>query len=207
MSLMGSVTAWIAQLKTGEEAALAKLHRRYWPLLVELARKKLKGMPSRAADEEDVAQEALWGFYNTFRAGRVSRLVNRSALVALLTHIISRKALNQIKHEIGAKKRGQGQVLHASALPDAGAETGGMEWAEDEERTPLDQAILKECYHLYVDRLPPHLRDYAERYLAGCTYREIAEQLNRSEQTVSRKMALILAKWQRMAAESMDRDS
>lgn len=207
MSPNGSVTAWIAQLKTGEEVALARLHQRYWPLLVEMARKKLKGMPRRAADEEDVAQEAFWGFYGTFKAGRVSRLVNRTDLVALLTHIISRKALNQIKHEIGVQKRGQGQVLHASALAAAGADGGGMEWAQDEERTPLDQAILKEYYHHYVDCLPPHLRDYAELYLAGCTYQEVAAHLNRSEQTVSRKMALILAKWQRMAAQSMDQDS
>ena len=51
MTSGGSVTNWIAQLKAGKETALAELHKRYWPFLVQLAHRKLKGASRRVMDE------------------------------------------------------------------------------------------------------------------------------------------------------------
>src|SRR6266851_148097 len=107
MSPTGSVTTWIGQLQAGEEIALARLHDRYWPYLVAMARKKLHGLPSKAADEEDIAQEALWSFYRRLKAGHAFHLDSRHDLLALLTHIIACKAVNQIERE-STKKRGGG---------------------------------------------------------------------------------------------------
>ena len=116
MSSGGSVTTWLGQLQAGEVAGLAKLHARYWPHLVALARKRLQDVPGRAADEEDVAQEALWSFVRRVRAGRKFRLTSRHDLLALLTHIVACKAVNQIEHELGVQKRGGGRVDGSSAL-------------------------------------------------------------------------------------------
>jgi hypothetical protein len=93
MSTTGSVPAWIGQLQKGDEAVLGRLHRRYWPCPVALARKRLHGVP------------------------------------------------------------------------------GG---ADDTERTPLEQALLADCYRQYLDVLPERLRAFAESYLAGCTNKETA---------------------------------
>src|SRR5262245_1580083 len=48
MTTNGSVTAWIGQLKAGEEQALGKLHQLYWAFVVGLARRRLQSTPRRA---------------------------------------------------------------------------------------------------------------------------------------------------------------
>jgi RNA polymerase sigma factor (sigma-70 family) len=206
----GSVTIWIQQLKLNEEAALAKLHMRYWPFLVNLARRKLGGAPRRATDEEDVAQQAFWQFCKSARDGNFPKLVNRHDLLALLSHITACQAVNQIKHEIGVKKRGAGQVKGESVfclLQDTGnGSPRGLQQIEDPGLSPLETSLLNDCYQHYVQALPPHLRDFAELYLAGFTYREIAERLDCTERTVDRKMALIQANWRRHAEMDLSHD-
>lgn len=192
MSSGGSVTTWIGQLKTGEEEALGKLHARYWPALVELARKRLRGTPRRAADEEDIAQLAFWSFFRTLKAGRVPRLANRHDLLALLTHIIACTAVNQIDHEVGTQKRAGGMALDRLAFNDVAVTA-----------TPLEQAILNDCYHHYLNALSDKLRGFAELYLAGFSSRETAERMGCSQRTVERKIGLVLTRWQEMAAPSV----
>jgi RNA polymerase sigma factor (sigma-70 family) len=209
VSFAGSVSAWIGQLKAGEESALGKLHERYWPALVEMARKQLKGAPGRAADEEDVAQEAFWGFYQSLKAGRLPRLGNRHDLLALLTHIVACKAFNQIKHEIGRQKRGGGQVRDEAALEClVGSVThpSALGSCEGRERTPFEQAVLNDSYREYVDGLPDNLRGFAELYLAGYTNKETAAQMGCSLRSAERKIALVLEKWRALAADSVYRD-
>jgi RNA polymerase sigma factor (sigma-70 family) len=197
MSARGSVSVWIRQLKAGEEAALAKLHARYWPALVAAARKRLRGVPTRAADEEDVAQAAFWSFYRRFKADQVPQLENRHDLLALVTHIIACKAVNQIQHELGVQKRNADRTQSDAVL---------NRLVEDAGPTPLEQALLDDCYAHYLNGLPEKLRGMAELYLAGYTHKEIAAQLGCVERTVERKIPLILARWQQMAAVSMDSD-
>jgi RNA polymerase sigma factor (sigma-70 family) len=195
MSSTNSVTVWIGQLKSGEETALAKLHERYRPFLEGLARKRLKGTPTRAADEEDIAQQAFWSFYRGLKAGRIPQLENRGDLLALLTHIVACKVINQIEHEFGTQKRQAGRNQGDSVLNDL---------AEETDQSPLEQALLHDCYSSYLTALPDKLRDFAELYLAGFTHKEIAGQLGCVERTVERKIALVFERWRQLAAASVN---
>lgn len=205
MGFDGSVSEWIGQLQSGEETALGRLHERYWPALVQQARKRLRDAPGRAADEEDVAQEAFWSFYRSLREGKFPRLANRHDLWALLTHIVGCRAVNQIQHEIGTQKRGAGQVRGGSAFEVLTERGRGhqLEPADQAAHTPVEQAILHDCYRQYVGNLPDNLRDFAELYLAGLTNKEIAQQMTVAERTVERKLALIIRRWQEQAAQSL----
>jgi len=210
MASSGSVTAWIGQLQAGEEAALGKLHQRYWPRLVALARQRLQGTPARAADEEDIAQEAFWTFCRRLRSGTAFRLTGRHDLLALLTHIVACKAVNQIERECGTQKRGGGRVRDEAALATlagTGGEGRGLEQAAGDEPSPLEQALLHDCYRHYVHGLADHLRPFAELYLAGCTHREITARMGCVERTVERKLALILKRWQEMAEAGVQEEA
>jgi DNA-directed RNA polymerase specialized sigma24 family protein len=210
MSPGGSVSTWISQLKAGDEAALGKLHTRYWPLLVGLARRKLHGAPCRAADEEDVAQQALWEIYQGLRGGRLARLSSRHHLLALLTHVIACRASNQVKHELGVRKRGAGRVRGERVLDgpaDSGDTRRGLQQVEDPGPSPQEIALLHESYQRYVGGLPEKLRPFAELYLASLTHQEIADRLGCTGRTVDRKIALILARWRGWAAAELSQDS
>jgi DNA-directed RNA polymerase specialized sigma24 family protein len=195
VSSAGSVSNWIAQAKAGDELALAKLHQRYWPALVGLARQRLQGSPI-PSDEEDIAQQAFLGFYEALRTGRVPTLVNRHQFLALLSHIISCKACNQVTHELTARKGG-GRVQQGSAL---------VRLAQDSANSPLEEAILNDCYQKYVGNIPENLRPYAELFLQGYSRQEIASRIGCADRTVDRKLALVRAYWQSIAQQCLTHD-
>lgn len=195
MTSAGSVSHWIAQAKAGDELALARLHRRYWPALVGLARQRLLGSPI-PSDEEDIAQQAFFGFYEAIKRQRVPQLENRHQFLALLSHIIACKVYNQVNHELTARKGG-GRVQSGAQLTTL---------VEDSAYSPLQEAILKECYEKYVVDMPESLRRHAELFLQGCTRQEIAEKLGCADRTVDRKIALVKEYWHAIARQIITDD-
>ena len=196
MIVGGSVSQLIAEAKVGDEAALAKLHQRYWPALVGIAVGKLKGATIRDRDAEDVAQTAFISFYETLKCERVPHLTNRHQLLALLTHIVACKAVNEIKHAV-TQKEGGGKVRNASPI---------VMLAEQDGHSPLEGLILKDCYEFYIGKLPAKLRPFAELHLAGFTNAEIAQRMNCVRRTVDRKLAVLRMRWQQLASDSLNRD-
>jgi RNA polymerase sigma factor (sigma-70 family) len=194
MTSIGSVSQLIADFKDGDEEALADLHRRYWPALVNMARKRLKQAPIRGADEEDVAQSALIGFCKAVQDRRTPDLVNRHQLLALLSHIVACKAVNRIKHAM-TLKQGHGKV---------GSLTPIAFLASDSAHSPDEEVLLRDCYEKYVGELPDKLRDFAELHLAGLTNREIAERLGCIQRKVERKLALLRSRWQNLTDTELD---
>jgi DNA-directed RNA polymerase specialized sigma24 family protein len=188
VSSVGSVEVWLRELQDGHVSALGKLHQRYWPALVAYARARLRLTPKGWADEEDIVQSAFRSFYRAFQQGRVPLLANRENLLALLTTIIARKA---------ARKARGPNFLGVEDLSLDGL-------AEDPAPSPLEQALLNDCYEQYVGGLPDKLRPFAEMCLAGMTHREIAAAVPCAVRTVERKMACILQRWQDVAAASTE---
>ena len=201
MSTGGSVSHWLRGLRAGDEAELDKLWQRYWPRLVSLAQVKLKGGPSRIADKEDVAQEAFWGFYRSFKAGRVPRLENRNDLWALLMVITAHKAADQLKYH-GREKRG-GRQPHrelALELPRSSQPGQACQPYHDAGPLPDEQAVLADCYDHFLGRLNEKYRDLADMYLIGVSNSEIAERMGCSKRTAERKIRIILEQWLTMTA-------
>lgn len=190
----GSVSQWLASAKDGDADALSQLHQRYWPELVRRAQSRLGAAP-RGADGEDVAQAAFFAFHEALQRRGYPDLLNRHQLLALLSHIVACKAVNEIERQT-AQKRGNPVGVGES-----------LQWlVTDQQHTPLQQAILRDCYDHYLASLPESLQSIAELHLAGLSNREMAERLNCVERTVERKLALLRECLRKLAADSIDRE-
>jgi DNA-directed RNA polymerase specialized sigma24 family protein len=198
MSSAASVTTWVEQLRAGNRAAARHLWDRYFPRLVGLARRKLRGLPRRAADEEDVALSALASFCRGAEQGRFPRLEDRDDLWALLMVITARKAIDLRQRE-GRQKRGGGRVGGESVLDELlGDEDGarGISQKVGKEPTPEIAAQVAEQFRVLLALLPnEEVRSVALRKMEGYTHDEIAAAIGCAVVTVGRRVELIRSVW------------
>ena len=185
MNSNGSVEILLEEMHHGHRSALGKLHQRYWPSLVAYARRRLREASSASVDEEDIVQAAFLSFHQAFCEGRIPRLTSRENLLAMLTTIIARKAAR--KPPGPELTSGLGLLVLEGLSPAAGT-------------SPLDQAILNDCYERYVGGLPAKLQPFAEMCLAGMTHREIAASVPCAVRTVERKINRIVYHWREISA-------
>lgn len=191
------VTEWLGRLAQGDQVAVEVIWERYFSRLVRLAQKRLKSLPRRVADEEDVALSAFHSFYRGMAAGRFPRLSDRRDLWRLLVTITARKAAAQFKRHV-AQKRGAGKVRGESALGGGRSEPiGGIDRVLGREPSPELAAMLAEtCRHLLGRLDDETLRTVALCKLEGCDCEEIAERLSCTVRTVQRKLQRIAEKWE-----------
>jgi DNA-directed RNA polymerase specialized sigma24 family protein len=107
-----------------------------------------------------------------------------------------RKATNQAKHE-RRKKRGGGNVVHASALP-GGDEGDGPLFADLIGREPdpaLDAEVAEECRRLLGLLDDPDLKQVALWKMEGHTHAEIAAKLPCLPRAVENMVRLIRDIW------------
>jgi RNA polymerase sigma factor (sigma-70 family) len=196
MSSPGSVSHWIAALKEGDSAAAQPLWERYYRQLVGLARKKLRADRRRAADEEDVVQNAFHSFFRAARSGRFPQLDDRDSLWRLLVVITANKALKLIAHQ-NRIKRGGGTPAGALGIHSLGV--GGDDALVElvgETPTPDFAAQVADEYRRLLDALGDEsLRQVAVWKMEGYDNDEIADKLACSRRTVARKLDAIRTLW------------
>ena len=185
-----SVTRLIGLLKGGDGEAAQRLWEAYFGRLTALARARLRGVPTRAADEEDVALSAFDSLCRRAEAGRFPRLADRDDLWQLLFVITVRKALNLVRHERRAS-RGLSRVVTLSDLPAADVDRllGAGPTPE------LAAQMTEECRRLLDGLGEDTLRSVALWKMEGYTDQEIAGRLGCIRQSVGRKLKLIRDLW------------
>ncbi|MCA9040306.1 MAG: hypothetical protein KDA65_08175 [Planctomycetaceae bacterium] len=194
-----SVTLWIKDVKQGDQEALRNLWERYFNKLVKTAGWKMRDMPKREADEEDIALSAFDSLYRGAEAGRFEQLKNRDDLWRLLIAITSNKIVDQVRKR-NTQKRGGGEVRGESILTsvrkgDDGS-PAGFEMFMDEDPSPEFLVTLEEEHQLMLGKLRDDTqRSIATLRLQGYTNEEIAEELGISLRSVERKLNLIRDIW------------
>lgn len=193
MSSPGSVTHWLFALKDGDATAAQPIWERYHARLVGLARQKLHAVPRRAADEDDVVQNAFHSFFRGVALGRFPQLNDRDNLWRLLVVITARKAIDHIDHS----KRRTGGTHCATVRISSEEEAEALQQVIGEEPTPEFAVQVAEEYQRLLDLLDDDgLRQVAVFRMEGHTSDEIAAKLDCSRRTVARKVETIRLIWQ-----------
>ena len=195
MAKFGSVTHWIAALKSGDQEAAQQLWERYWKRLVGLAARKLSGSQRQTADEEDIVQIAMKSFFLGAREGRFPQLHDRHDLWALLVRITANKAVDQRIHD-QAQKRGGNRVIKSMDRAVDSQWSEQLEPILGHEPTPEFAAQVTEQYCQLLAALPDAaLRKIAVWKMERYTHDEIAEKLGCVRRTVQRRLRLIQQIW------------
>lgn len=199
-----SISEWIADWKErGDQEAAQRLWERYYPTLVELARRKLGSAPKRVADdEEDVAVAAFNSFFLAAQKGRFPQLDDRDDLWQILLALVERKAADQVRRERRLKRGGEkvrsesARHSHADGSSDGNVPEPMQLVGRPPEPTPEFAAIPAEELRRRIDQLPSkELRQIALWKLEGYTNKEIAQRLGCIPETVERKLRGIRAIW------------
>lgn len=192
-----SVTKALERLKCGDEQAALDIWNRYYKRLAGLARKKLRELPQRAEEANDVANRVFWSFCRGLDKGRFPGLNDRDDLWSLLCTITERKAIDRWRHYQSGKEGG-GIVRDESSLERGNEEPGPSALNAFPDRgASLDELVelRDELAHLLGKLNDPVLRRVAQLRLDSATRSEIATELGVSVPTVGRKLRLIREMW------------
>jgi RNA polymerase sigma factor (sigma-70 family) len=189
MSSSGDVTRWFRQLEEGDRQAVQRLWERYYRRLVGLARKKLRGLPRRVADQDDVALSAFDSFIRGVEQGRFPRLEDRDDLWQILAMITTRKAFDLKNY---AERERRDWRLEAQDDSD-GALLRGLIGREPD---PAFAAQVAEELERLLRLLPDEeLRQIVLLKLEGCTNEEIAARLDLLLKSVERRLSRVRKHW------------
>jgi RNA polymerase sigma factor (sigma-70 family) len=197
MSSAHSVSRWITALKRGDLEAAQRLWDRYRRQLLELANRRLAGMPKRVADEEDVAQNVFVSLCSGAKAGRFDDVASRDDLWWLLLALTKQKVVDLVRRETAAK-RGGGRVHSEGELTGGGAGSEGFTFDHLVGEAPTPEFLVS--FEEQTARLLGLLRDDRLRKIAtsrieGYTVEEIAAELSVSTRSVERKLQVIRGAW------------
>lgn len=181
----GSVTAWIGRLLAGDGTAFAPLVCRYFEPLAAVAEQRIQA--SGHAGGDDLANSAFVNLWRGATRGSLPNLADRDELWCLLLHILNKKIWDHYRYTRRDKRPQEDDRVEAN-LDDF------LSDAPD----PLVVAAVDDEFRRALDTLgDDDLRDIALWKLQGYETGEIAERLGRAPRTVTYKLKLIRAVWQR----------
>ena len=196
-----TVTAWISDLKAGDDDAAAQLWSRFFQRLIHLAQRQLQGYRGRVADEEDVALSVFDSLCKGAMAGRFDRLSDRDDLWRLLVVMTCHKS-NSLQRWNARQKRGGGNVRGESAFEGDNSGDFGINQFAANGPTPEFLVELDDTFDVMMQQLKTEdTRQVAQLRIHGCTNEEIADELSMSVSSVERKLRLVRQTWMKVLAE------
>ncbi|MEL7500432.1 MAG: ECF-type sigma factor [Planctomycetota bacterium] len=205
------ITVWLNRLNEQPNKSMEIIWQHYFAKLVGHAKKKLRALPRRHVDEEDVASDAMNSLFQGVQAGRFPDLNDRSDLWKLLLTITARKAGKEIRSNM-TQKRGSGMTRGESVFynPAGDEKLGGLDAnAIATDPTPdFAVDVVTNCESLLGNLKDDVLRQIAMMKLEGFSNDEIANELDCATRSVERKLNRIRGIWSdESTTESVDSEA
>ncbi len=206
-----SITAWIHQLKMGDQTAAQKLWETYFLRMVHLARTKLGEMPRASADEEDVALSAFHSFCQRAQQGQFTQLQDSSNLWPLLMVITANKSIDLIRRANRQRRGGTGAKDPGDKQRSKRLDPESLSDLISREPDPEFTARMSDELEYQLRRLnkcgDPDLRKIALMKLEGYSADEISRVLDCSKRSIERKLKVIYINWASDPGTDSDEDS
>ncbi len=189
------ISIWIERLAVGDERAPEMIWNQYFEKIQRYAKRRLRDMPRRSADEQDVALSAFNSFFQAAKEDKFPKLNDRDDLWKLLITITARKVSSQQRKHF-AEKRGGGRVSGESVFADLGGHNAGFANFLGTEPTPELVAEMEEQYEELLKVLDDEtLKSIVELKFQSYSNEEIAERIGKNVRTVERKLSLVREIW------------
>lgn len=198
MSVLGSVSVWLEELKEGNESNGQELWNRYVENLIRLAKRKMSGMSKRVNDEEDLVTAAFTSFFLGVRTGRFPKLNSREDFWQILVTLTDRRIVDQHRLD-NTHKRGRGLVRGDSVFGHSPEENSAIGFAGIADEQPTPEFALN-----FIDEISAGMKklrgdelliQIAMLKLREFTNTEIAKETGCSLSSVERKVRLIRELW------------
>ncbi len=190
-----SITVWLEQVKCGNDDALRCLWDHFFPELVQLARRRLAGVPRRMEDEEDVALSVFDSFCRAADEGRFPDLNDRHSLWRLLLRMVQHKVIDLVRRT--RTKMGEANILHFDGT--STSQPAGVNLIVADEPSAEMIAMVSEQLHLLLQVLPDdEARSIAVAKMENRTNQEIAMHLDCAVRTVERRLSYIRSIWREL---------
>lgn len=204
----GSVTLWMGLLKAGDQEAARVIWTRYYNEVIITARSQLRAIPTTGLgrDEEDVALSVFDKAFRAIARGQFDRFQDRHDLWQILSVLIRRTVIDQIRRARSQKRGGNLTLDEASLCSDGDGE--GLDRFPANIADPAFAVAAADRFECLLDELGDDLlRRIALLTMDGHTANEIADVVGCSRRNVFNKLKLIRMKWERGEALDDRRDA
>lgn len=192
------------RLASGDERAPEAIWQQYFEKIQRYARKRLKEMPRRDADEQDIALSAFNSFFQAAKQDKFPKLSDRDDLWKILVTITARKVTARQRRYF-AEKRGGGQVSGESVFVDLDGKNLGIANVLGSEPTPELVAEMEEQFDQLLDALDDETqRTISELKFQGYSNQEIADHIGKNIRTVERKLGRVREIWAALDSDLLE---
>jgi len=189
-----SITQILTSTQAVDEAGAEAIWHEFIPKLMRVIEVKLRGMPNRFVDRDDIAQNAMHSLFKGLQGQRFNDVSNCDELWRLLVTITVRKISAQRRRSLAAK-RGGGQVRGESVFINDDNAYGINQILDTNSMPESAEKILQ----TYQEMLPKITDESSVKTLMlrmeGYSNVEIADRLKCSVSRVEQRIAKIRRTW------------